>query len=203
MIYIIITTCVYNDCNIRKSQYIDCISNIKFLFNDFSKYKIIIVENNGLRSTYLDDLGCDVYYTNNNFIDTINKGYKELKDVFDTITEYSIQDDDFIVKITGRYFLKNNSEFINCVKKLDTTDFDCIIKYGSYMKPVNYKTMDCITGLIGMRTRFVKKIVFPKVNDCVEWKWAEATYSINDEKIHKVDKLDLYICPASNTYFLV
>ena len=37
-------------------------------YSSNDKYKIIIVENNGVRKTFLDDLGCEVYYTNNNFL---------------------------------------------------------------------------------------------------------------------------------------
>ena len=29
------------------------------------KYEIILIENNGMRNTYLDKLGCKVFYTNN------------------------------------------------------------------------------------------------------------------------------------------
>jgi hypothetical protein len=69
---------------------------------------------------------------------------------------------------------------------------------------MDYKITDCITGLIGMRAYFVKKIGFPEDDTiCVEWKWAEVTYSMNDEKIYKVDKLGIYMCPGDNYYFLV
>jgi hypothetical protein len=71
------------------------------------------------------------------------------------------------------------------------------------MKPVDYKMNDCITGLIGMRTHWIKQIKFPTDNECLEWKWAEVTNLIDDEYVYKVNNLGINICPGCNTYFLV
>jgi hypothetical protein len=204
MIYFIVTACLLQkDYSIREKQYINSISKLKELTSialDKDKYEIIIVENNGFRKTFLDNLGLTVNYTNNNNLRVKNKGYKELQDVFDSIEKFKISDSDFIVKITGRYLLKDDNCFINALKN---TNYDCIIRYGSYMNPVKNKMLDCITGLIGMRCFYVKQIEYPNENECVEWKWAKATYLINDEKINNLDNLGIYICPSSNTYFLV
>jgi len=101
-------------------------------------YKIIVVENNGERNTYLDALHDTVYYTENNFIPTRNKGIKELKDVWDCIEKYKIKDTDFIVKMTGRYILQDDSEFITTVQHLQETRYECIIKYGAFFSPVDF-----------------------------------------------------------------
>jgi hypothetical protein len=204
MIYFIVTTCIFNNCEIRKNQYINAIQTLKNTINNngIKDCEIIIVENNGVRNTYLDELGCKVYYTHNN-LSTHEKGYKELQDVFDCIEEYKIKDTDFVVKMTGRYILHENSEFMNVVKNINTTNYDCIIKYGSFGLPLDYKTNDCITGLIGMRCYYIKQIEKPKENEVVEWKWANVTFLIKDEKIYKVNKLGIYICPGSNDYYFV
>jgi hypothetical protein len=208
MIYFIITCCIIDNCDIRKQQYINGINILKDIIKSINNYKIIIVENNGLRNTYLDNLDCIINYTTNNSLLTNNKGYKELKDIFDCIEKYNIYDNDFIVKMTGRYILDINSEFINIVKNMNIDNnfnysYDCIIKYGPYFDPVDYKMNDCITGLIGIKCYFIKKIIFPTEYEAVEWNWAKCTYLINDEKIHKVKKLGINICPGSNNYFLV
>ena len=205
MLYFIVTTSIFNDCLIRKTQYITGINKLKqqIAFLNIENYKIIIVENNGSRNTFLNDLDCEVYYTENNFLGTTNKGYKELQDVLDCIDKYSINDTDFIVKLTGRYILNNDSEFMDAVKNIHNTNCECIIKYGSFFKPVAYKMDDCITGLIGMSCCYVKQIENPNHNECVEWKWANVTKLIPDEKIHLVDKLGINICPGSNDYFIV
>ena len=205
MIYFIITTCLFNNCSIREGQYIKGINKLKQIIQDlnFENYKIIIVENNGKRDTFLDMLGCEVYYTENNFIKTNNKGVKELQDILDCIDKYNINDTDFIVKMTGRYILDDNSEFMNIIKNIHNTNYNCVIKYGPYFKPVNYKTNDCITGLIGMTCLYVKQIEIPTGFDSVEWKWAKVTNLIEDNKIYLVNNLGIDICPGCNTYFKV
>jgi hypothetical protein len=111
MIYFLITTSIYNNCEIRKKEYINGITKLKYLINknEIQNYKIIIIENNGLRETFLDNLDCTVFYTNNNSLNTNNKGFKEISDLFDCIKEYNIKDDDFIVKLTGRYILNDDN----------------------------------------------------------------------------------------------
>lgn len=205
MIYFIITTSIFNDCVIRKTQYINGINKLKKIIQDLNieNYKIIIVENNGIRNTFLNDLGCEVYYTANNFLRKNNKGYKELQDILDCIYNYNINDCDFIVKMTGRYMLNDNSEFMNIIKNIHITKYDCVIKYGSFSNPVNYKTGDCITGLIGMSCFYVKNIGKPNENECVEWKWSKITRLIDNEKIYIVNNLGINICPDSNKYFMV
>lgn len=198
MIYVLITTSlIKKDFELRKEQYNTAINNIIKWFNN---YKIIIIENNGKRETFLDEFGVDVFYTNNNFQNN-EKGFTELKDILDCIDYYSIKDDDFIVKITGRYILEKNSNFVTNIKNIDK--YDCLIKYGSFIKSVNFKTNDCITGLIGMKCKYIKQIEYPNPNECVEWKWANVTYKIEDTKICILDNLGIYICPGSNNYFLV
>jgi len=205
MIYFIITTSIYNSCSIRKNQYIKGINKLKNVIQhlNFKNYKIIIVENNGNRDTFLNMLDCEVYYTENNFIQTRNKGIKELQDILDCIDKYNINDTDFIVKMTGRYILDDNSEFMNIIKNIHNTKYDCVIKYGSYLKPVNYKMNDCVTGLIGMSCLYVKQIEKPNENECVEWKWGKVTNLINDKKIYIVNILGINICPGSNKYFKI
>ena len=135
MIYFIVTTSICNNCSIRKNQYIKGINKLKNVIQhlNFKNYKIIIVENNGNRDTFLNMLDCEVYYTENNFIQTHDKGIKELQDILHCIDKYNINDTDFIVKMTGRYILDDNSEFMNIIKNIHNTKYDCVIKYGSYL----------------------------------------------------------------------
>jgi hypothetical protein len=207
MIYFIITTSIFNDCTIRKSQYIRGINKLKQIIQDlnFENYKIIIVENNGKRDTFLNMLDCEVYYTENNFIQTGNKGIKELQDVLDCIDKYNINDTDLIVKMTGRYILDDNSEFMNIIKNIHNTNYDCVTS-GLFFKPVNYEMNDYITaftGLIGMRCLYVKQIEKPNEHECVEWKWGTVTNLIDDNKIYLVNNLGMNVCPGSNNYFKV
>lgn len=207
MIYFIVTACLFDNCELRQAQYTTAIIKLRQVIQNLSitNYKLIVVENNGSRHTYLNLLGCEVFYTDNNFSKIHrNKGYKELQDILDCIKQYNISDTDFIVKMTGRYVLEDNSKFMNIIKDIHKTHYDCVIKYGSYGKPVNYKMDDCITGLIGMRCNYVKEIMKYSYAECIEWNWARVTYAMNDKRICAVQgKLGIYICPGSNTYFLV
>lgn len=205
MLYFIVTTSLFKECHIRKSQYINGINKLKQVINNLNieNYKIIIIENNNNKNTFLDTLNCITFYTNNNFLKTNNKGCKELQDILDCIDKFNINDTDFIVKMTGRYILEDDSEFMSIIKNINNTKYDCVIKYGPYFNPVNYKMNDCITGLIGMTCGYIKKIEKPDENECAEWKWAKVTYLIEDEKIYKVNKLGINICPACNLYFKV
>jgi hypothetical protein len=105
--------------------------------------------------------------------------------------------------MTGRYVLNNNSEFMNKVKEINNTSYDCIIRYGSFITPVNYKMNDCITGLIGMRCKYVKQIELPKNMESVEWNWAKATNLIENSKICIVNKLGIKIAPKNSAYYEV
>jgi len=169
---------------------------------DLQIIKIIVIENNGKRDTFLDNLDITVYYTNNNLLPVNNKGYKELRDIHDCIIEHAIHDTDFIVKMTGRYLLNYPNTFMNIVK--NNLNYDCIIKYGSFITPANYKMHDCITGLIGMTCKYIKQIQYPNEYEAVEWNWAKITYSIEDSRVFIIENtMDINICPGSNTYFLV
>lgn len=198
MIYVIVTTSlIEKDFEIRKAQYIKGINSLLEVTKN-KNYEIVIVENNGKRKTFLDEFGLKIFYTENNKIAS-NKGINEWNDIQSCIREFRIDDDDFIIKMTGRYFLNIPNAFFDMVDK----DFDCIIKYGSYMRPLNKKCMDCITGLIGMKCKFMKNISCPKQSECVEWKFAQVTYSMSDEKICILNNLDINIAPNSNSFFCI
>lgn len=207
MIYFLVTATLFANCPIRDEQYKNGIRALKESIRslEIENYCIVLIENNGIRDTFLiHEDGCEVYYSYNNvFLSTGNKGYKELQDLLDCIEGFQIQDTDFIVKMTGRYVLHKHSEFMNAVKQLQDTQYECILRYGSYSNPVHHKTNDCITGLIGMSCRHIKRIQIPKEHECVEWLWAEVANSIAEDKVCIVSQLGIDICPAGNEYFSV
>jgi hypothetical protein len=93
MIYIIITTSILNKVDIqnhahRQNRYIESIQQLLKLIKNDVDIKPIIVENNGLRQTYLNDLDCDIVYTDNNLIQLGNKGGNELLDIKEDINIY-------------------------------------------------------------------------------------------------------------------
>ena len=120
--YFIVNACILDsEPSIRDEQYKNGISKLIELTKDMENIQIIIVENNGGKQKYLEDynndVNCTTFYTNNNrHIETGNIGIKELIDVIHCISRFDIGDDDFIVKMNGRYVLNDDSEFIAALK---------------------------------------------------------------------------------------
>ena len=311
--YFIVNTCIFNseeEDDLRDQQYKNGISKLIELTKDMVDIKIIIVENNGNRKKYLDEYNnleiCSVFHTSNNRnIETGNIGIKELIDIFDCIKLHNIDDEDFVVKLNGRYVLNDDSEFITALKNsivsmkqlikpitvveqeqestpitvteqeqestpiaeqeqestpvteqeqepitvaeqestpvteqeqestpitvaeqeestpitvaeqeqepqyeiipppMASSDIRCILRYGSYDSPVDYKTEECITGIIGMKCKDVKQISIPRMEEKVENCWSRVTNNIDDTKVMLLNKLGLNVCPGGNDYFLV
>ena len=180
----------------RIQEYAQGIETVLNISKHIPNSNVILIENNGPRKTFLDLYkGCKVFYTNNNTIQTKNKGIKELKDIKDCIEYFKLKDDDFLVKVSGRYQIMDKSPFIE--KLRDLSGIDCILRYGSFNKPSDTRVKDCITGLIGMRCKFVKEIEEPHENDPVEWKWAWVTYSMEEANVIAMKSLGLYMRPMN------
>jgi hypothetical protein len=170
-----------DECPVREREYYTAYAALECAIQKYNiqDTKIIFVENNGKRETYLDELGCDVFYTNNNSLPVKNKGYKEIRDVLDCIAAYNIQDTDFVVKLTGRYIVERDSPFMAALQA----------------EPQR----DCISGLIGMKCAYVKRIELPIKYECAEWKWAGVTYLIDEERIINLSRLGLFMHMDSAT----
>jgi hypothetical protein len=210
-LYFLVTTSLFNDSPLRKEQYTHGITQLKNVLSKskLTNYTILILENNGKRPTILDDLGCKVYYTTNNRLTEFDKGYRELQDIFDCIQEFQIQDNDFIIKMTGRYSIHDDSNFIRTLETLDLSQYECIIKFGSYMNLGKYNPLDdinmgdCITGLTAMKCKYVKQVEYPLGYDIVEWNWAKVARRIHEFKLCKLEQLGISICPSGDIYFPV
>ena len=205
MIYIITTTSInnkYGDNNAdkREKRYIECIQQLLTLIKNDLSIKHIIVENNGLRETYLNNLDCDVYYTNNNNKDFAHKGQNELLDIKDVINHYDIKDDDVIIKITGRYKLLS-SEFINLVKN-NINIYDVFIKFFNVCTK-EYMFNDCVLGLFAIKCKYIKDFnyQFTKSPECDFAEYVRK--NINEDKIYEIKNFDLECCFADNLRILI
>ena len=204
MIYIIITTSINNKVGIqnkihRQKLYIESIHNLLQLINNDLNIKPIIVENNGLRQTFLDDLKCDICYTNNNFIDYYHKGENELLDIKEVINRYNIKDDDTIIKLTGRYKLLNLN-FINLVKT--NNESDAFVKFFNVCTK-KYEFDDCVLGLFAIKCKYLKefKYNFLKSPECEFADYIRK--NIDKNKLIEVCQLYLECCFADDLRKLV
>ena len=199
MIYIIITTSIINKVGVtdeihRKNRYIECIEQLLNLCKDDFSVKPIIVENNGLRKTYLDDLKCDILYTNNSK-NYNHKGENELLDIKEVINYYKIQDEDIVIKLTGRYKLLNLN-FINLVKN---SCYEAFIKFFNVCTK-EYMYNDCVLGLFAIKCKYLKQFnyTFEKSPEC------EFADFVRNNINNLIEIKDLYLecCFADNLRLL-
>lgn len=205
MIYIIVTTSINNKIGIEKKsnrqlRYIECINNLLQLIDNDSNIKPIIVENNGVRQTFLDDLKCDICYTNNNMINYKHKGENELLDIKEVIQRYNIKDEDIVIKLTGRYKLLNLN-FINFVKK-NINDYDAFVKFFNVCT-LKYMFDDCVLGLFAIKCKYLKefKYSFFKSPECEFADYVRK--NIDKNKLKEVHQLDLECLFAQSLRMLV
>jgi hypothetical protein len=204
MIYIIITTSINNKVgsqnNIhRQNRYIESITQLLQLTNNELDIKPIIVENNGFRETYLDGLNCDVCYTDNNKTDYYHKGENELLDIKEVIKQYNIDDDDIIIKVTGRYKLLNLN-FINLVK--NNKDHEAFVKFFNVCTK-KYMFNDCVLGLFAIKCKYLKdfKYNFLRSPECEFADYIRK--NINNNKLIEVEQLYLECCFANDLRTLI
>jgi len=203
MLYLIITTSITSkydryDYEHRKQRYINCINRAIELCKN-TNIKLIVVENNGKRDTFLDDLDCMVIYTNNNESTRAHKGVTELDDIKTVINTLNITDDDYIIKLTGRYLLLNNN-FINiCIKE----------EYEAYVKFFNVATKqfmfnDCVLGLFCIKCKYIRHFNYQCIGQSPEVEFAtHVKKSVENTKILEITDLNLECCFAINNTFLI
>lgn len=162
MIYLIITTSIYNkhdqdNRENRENRYIEAISeSLKHI-----PVRTIIVENNGKRGTFLDRFMSDrvsVFYTNNNIHNFKNKGVNEMLDIKEVIQYYDINDEDIIIKLTGRY--KVISPLL--LNEIDE-NYDAFVKFFG-VSSLKYEKYDCVLGCYAMRAKYLKLFNYLSMN---------------------------------------
>jgi hypothetical protein len=206
MIYIIITTSIYeknvttnnivnyNDDH-RKYRYINSISELLKLIENDPNIKPIIVENNGLRETYLNSLNCEICYTNNNEINCTHKGGNELLDIKEVINKYNIEDDDTIIKITGRYKLLNIN-LIDIVKHY-SHNYDAFIKFYNVCTE-KFMFNDCVLGCFAIKSKYMKGFNY-NYTKSAECEFADYVRgNIPRNKIIEIKNLSIECCFAGN-----
>jgi len=169
MIYIIITTSIHNrhglkdvsEAEKRKARYLYAIT--ESLRHVPAHIQPILVENNGKRSTYIDDFyhmgkKVPVVYTSNNDIVYKSKGINEFLDLKDVIRIMNIQPDDMIIKLTGRYRLLSSSfvdEVLANETVADTADtVDALVMFFGSCS-LQYERYDCILGCYAIRSKYI------------------------------------------------
>jgi hypothetical protein len=155
------------------------IHSIKKWINNTS-LKIIVVENSGYQFDELREFISDRFEIicfnekelpeANYLINNNSKGASELFSIYYSIHNSKIIDSsDFIIKITGRYFVPNFEEYLF---KINLNDFDGIIQNNCH----NCEILGCHYNK--------KDIIFDKNNS--DYNHIEFLYKIRIEKLNKV-----------------
>jgi hypothetical protein len=177
----------------RVSEYTDSINNIsEFIVDGIIP---IIVENNGKRKTVLDNFWIDVHYTENNNKSFKHKGMNELMDIKSVIEEFNIQDDDIIIKLTGRYKILDSSFFKIVIDNAEI--YDAFIKFFN-VSTEQYANNDCVLGLFAIRCKYLKEFEYDPEHEIPETQFAEYVRKSNC-RICELDRLGLR-CKFSDTY---
>lgn len=200
MLYFLLFTSL-NDESKRRQQYTNGIGKFKEVLEkmNMKNYKVVILDNYGVRNDpFLNSFGYQVFYTNNNSLrlcdGTKSYGYIQINDMFDFIKHYNIADDDFIVRLDARYVLMENNEFMNVIKNIHNTNYEAVLQYClNVAHPVNYKTNNCASTLIGYSCKYWKQLKKPCGIECADNYVADLTDSIDPSKIYMISDLGIYL----------
>jgi hypothetical protein len=198
MIYLIITTSINNrfgvqDANERKERYLHAISEtLKVLPHEI---KPIIVENNGKRETYLDNFyhhhreHVKVFYTDNNKQQFKSKGVNEIIDLKEVIDRYGIEDDDIIIKLTGRYRALSPKFFRDVIE--NENKYDAFVKFFGTCS-LKFEDYDCILGFYAIRAKYLKLFNHYSIDNYQSAEIAFARYiKFSGARIKEIDNLDV------------
>jgi CMP-2-keto-3-deoxyoctulosonic acid synthetase len=204
MIYLIITTSInnrygYQAVNERKERYLYAIrETLKQLPQEITP---IIVENNGTRETYLDNIGVKVLYTENNKQPFKSKGANELLDIKEVIGKCNIEDDDIVIKLTGRYRVLSPKFFKDIIE--NENRYDAFVKFfGSCT--LKFELYDCILGCYAMRAKYIKLFNHYSIDNYKSAEIALARYvRLSVSRLKEVETLDVECCFAEDNRILI
>lgn len=203
-VYLIITCCIDSKIGVkwagrRRQEYFLGVSNV--LEHCRGKDIIpIIVENSKDGSSFLDVFNCDKVYTKNNNFEIENdmimhKGVNEIRDIMAVMKKYDIQNDDMIIKFTGRYMLFQD-DFFKLV--LDNLDKECIQKTYNVCT-YSSNEIDIVMGLFAIKARYLKVFDYRNTDmGCEEEFKRYILDHINKENIVEAEKLYLRVCLGDN-----
>ena len=158
MIYLILTASLHTNRftvnSKREGEYISAITQT--LSHLPVAIQPIIVENNGQRSTCLDQFThhgkrVPVVYTDHNHLSFKSKGINELLDLHAVIDQLDIRADDMIIKLTGRYPATSSAFFDVVIKD----QYDAFVKFYDVCN-LTWNKNDCVLGCYAVRAFFLK-----------------------------------------------
>lgn len=209
MIYLIITTSINNKVGIsnyehRKMRYITSIENtLKYLPKNITP---LIVENNGMHDTFLDNFthygqSVKVVYTDNNKFNFKSKGINEFLDIREVIEKCQINENDIIIKLTGRYKVLSPNFFEYIIE--NQLNYDVFIKFFG-ISSLKYEQYDCILGMYAIRTLFLNLFNYNIINNYNSAEIAFAKYiRFCGGRLKEIYDLEIECCFAEDERILI
>ena len=116
-------------------------------------FHVILVENNGPRTTWLDgllhhDQPVRVIYTSHNRLRFKSKGTNELLDIHAALRAAEVPLEAMVIKLTGRYHPINSSFF----EAVEQSTADALIKFHQVRR--GYDPNDCVLGMVALRCHY-------------------------------------------------
>jgi hypothetical protein len=173
---------------VRKQEYIKALERIKQF--GFMPY---IVESCQVGPTFLDALSNKVWYAQTNDYRLKNKGVNEAKALLHFFEHNHFNDEDLIVKVTGRYYFVDDM-FLQYVAHHQ--EYDVFVK--DVAKLYGHNFLDIFTGCFAMRYKyfieFLRQLNFDEMEKkslAIEWRLGAYIASKKEMKVCKLDKLNM------------
>jgi hypothetical protein len=127
------------------------------------------------------------------------KGNHELYDIKEAIKYYNIQDDDIVIKLTGRYALLNDS-FFKFIQE-NENNYDAFIKFYNVCAK-QFMDEDCVLGLYGIRCKYLRNFNYAnRASSEIEFS-RMVRNGIDKSRVCEVKQLSLRCCFAYDHQFL-
>ena len=148
-IHVLFTSALINrQYELRKEEYIKSVQQFRSL--GFDPW---IIEATNINASFYDEITNRVLYPNKNNLALRNKGVNELASLRESFSKLPFDDDDIVIKVTGRYFLKD-SYFIDQIKATQS-DYDVWGLFGKHFVDKGH----LVTGCFAMRWKQYKEVM--------------------------------------------
>lgn len=172
----------------RKQEYLRSLNLLKKM-----NVEVVVVENCKKESFF--DLFFPVCYSQSNNLSFKNKGINEALAMLAALDYFGFDDDDMIVKVTGRYAFENEN-LLNHIEHCSS--------YDAYARLSNVHTsklreIDFFTGCFAIRCKYLKMflkeldlVYMEKEQIPIEWELGKFFRRHPEIKVHKLKKIYLY-----------
>jgi hypothetical protein len=166
----------------RKIEYLD---SLNIISRQVEKNNIIILETVLSGGSFFEEIGFDVFYSQTHNNSLKNKGVKEANAIINFFEKRKIDDDELVVKLTGRYKLLSNYFF----DIVNHNNYDCY-----YLPHENQVFFGCFAIRKKFFSHFLKNLDINYMENRminIELMFSEFLGNFNI-KSYRLDKLELY-----------